>query len=265
MMHQWRLLATAIMFLTRLPVGQAASGKPEEFASSTQYFPLVGVLVGALLSLVFIAADQIWTSNIAVGLVLLAAVLLTGGFHEDGLADVADSAGAWTQERKLDIMRDSRIGTYGSLALVLVLLLKYAVLTSLAETSWLSDSSAGTTTWSVAATLVLAHVLARWSILPMTRYTAYAREQSSNKVFADGVTSRRLLIGSLISLAVVVICSIELGAAAYGALLVTVAAIWLSRLWYLRAVGGITGDCLGATNQLVELLVYLCIAGATVQ
>ncbi len=253
------------MFLTRIPVGQAASGEADDFAKSTQYFPLVGVLIGTLLSLVFIAACQIWTSSIAIGLTLLVAVLLTGGFHEDGLADVADSAGAWTKERKIEIMRDSRIGTYGSLALILVLLLKYAALTTITKTGLLSEPGASTTAWGISATLVLAHVLSRWSILPMTRFTPYVRELSSNKVFADGVTVHRLLTGSLISLVVLIICSTALGVSAYVAFVATLAVIWLSRRWYLRAIGGITGDCLGATNQLVELVVYLCIAGATTQ
>jgi adenosylcobinamide-GDP ribazoletransferase len=158
-------------------------------------------------------------------------------------------------------MRDSRIGTYGSLALVLVLLLKYAALTTIAKTGLLSESGANTTAWSMAATLVLAHVLSRWSILPMTRFRPYAREQSCNKVFADGVTDHRLLTGSLISLAVLIICSTELGMSAYIAFVATLAVIWLSRRWYLRTLDGITGDCLGATNQLVELVVYLSVAG----
>ena len=192
--------------------------------------------------------------------------MLTGAFHEDGLADVADSAGAWTQEQKLKVMRDSRVGTYGALALVMVVLLKFLALSSIAEfvdtnsievDNFLSSRSF----WIFLATLTLAHVLGRWSTLPLIRWTPYAREESANKVFAQGVTGQRLLVGSLITLAVTVVCFSALGRVVFYAVAFTCIAIFVSRHWFMRSIGGITGDCLGATNQLVELLVYLCIAG----
>ncbi len=265
MKHQWKILATAIMFLTRMPVGKSASGEPADLAESTQYFPLVGLLVGLLTAGVFFLTNLVWSSEIATVLTMVSAVVLTGGFHEEGLADVADSAGAWNRERKLDIMRDSRIGTYGALALILILLLKFVSLFAIA--GWVNsigDANTGAgpvfSEWVMVATLVLGHVLGRWSTLPLIRTTPYAREASSNKVFAEGVSNPWLLIGSVIALAVMVVCSVALGSVVVTAFTLVSIAIALSRTWFMRTIGGITGDCLGAANQVVEVIVYLCIA-----
>ena len=268
-MRQWKLLATAVMFLTRIPVGQSGSGEPTDLAASTQYFPLVGVLIGVLVSIVFALTSLIWDSHIAVALCLVSAVLLTGGFHEDGVADVADSAGAWTQEQKLDVMRDSRVGTYGALALIFTVLLKFLALSGIAG---LTDTNADAAknaasikmVWVVVATLVLAHVLARWSTLPLISLTPYAREHSANKVFAEGVTNRRLLVGSLITLFIMVVCSYILGSVVFYAFACACIVMVVSRQWFMRSVGGITGDCLGAANQAVELIVYLCVAAMVI-
>lgn len=253
MKHELTQLATAIMFLTRIPVGNLGSGEPSDLAASMKYFPLVGVLIGALVSTVFVVASVFWNPAIATVITLIASVLFTGAFHEDGLADVADSAGAWSAERKLEVMRDSRVGTYGSLALILMMLLKFSALSTIAGQSQ--------SIWVMVATLIFGHVLARWSILPMIRLTPYARQDSNNRVFETGVTNERLFIGSAITLVVMTVSALVLGKAVFAALLMTCVAIVLSRRWYLRRIGGITGDCLGATNQVVEVLVYLCVAG----
>ena len=263
-MRQWKVLATAVMFLTRIPVGQSGSGEPADLAASTQYFPLVGVLIGVLASIVYILTSLIWDNHIAVALCLVSAVLLTGGFHEDGVADVADSAGAWTREQKLDVMRDSRVGTYGALALIFTVLLKYLALSAIAENVGVSNADSMKAVWIVVATLVLAHVLARWSTLPLIRLTAYAREHSANKVFAEGVTNRRLLVGSLITLFIMIVCSFVLSSVVVYAFASACIVIAVSRQWFMRSVGGITGDCLGAANQLVEVTVYLCVAAVVI-
>lgn len=252
MNKQWRLIATAIMFLTRIPVGNAGSGRPEDLAASTQYFPLVGVIVGAVASFVFWLSHLVLSNNIAVVLALVAATLITGAFHEDGLADVADSAGAWTKEKKLDIMRDSRIGTYGGLALILASLLTAMALIDI--------SSKPNSVVSTTATLILAHVLGRWSSLAMIYMTNYARDDSANKIFVDGVNLHRLLIGSLIALIVIVVSYIPLNSSAFVAAFASLVVMLMARHWFLKQFGGITGDCLGAANKCVEISVYLSIA-----
>lgn len=168
MLHrELQTLATAIMFLTRIPVGSHASASPQVLARSTLYFPIVGLVVGLLTAVSFLLANAIWPTIIATAIALLFSIALTGAFHEDGLADVADSLGAWTKERKLEVMRDSRIGTYGAVALILVILLKYITLFTIFNSTFTdTDNAVITSPALVLATFSLAHVLGRWSSLP---------------------------------------------------------------------------------------------------
>ncbi len=252
--QQRRTLATAIMFLTRIPVGQSGSGDPRVLAASTQYFPLVGVIVGSIVGLVFYIASFFWSTNIAVILSMISAALVTGAFHEDGLADVADSAGAWTKEKKLDIMRDSRIGTYGGLALILASVLCAITLIDI------SSKHKGLSV--IFATFVLAHVLGRWSSLALIYTTNYARDDAANKVFVAGVNKQRMLVGSLTTLLVIVACYLPLTQSAFIASFITLAGIVVMRHWFIKQFGGITGDCLGAGNKCVEICVYLSIVAS---
>lgn len=258
MKTQWRLLATAIMFLTRIPVGNAGSGDPDDLAASSQYFPLVGIIVGITLGIVYWLAQLVWSNEVAIILTMIKAMLVTGGFHEDGLADTADSTGAWTKERKLEVMRDSRIGTYGGLALILALLLTTFALIDIANVAAVHDNSVLT----VATCLIVAHVLGRWSSLVLIFTTQYARDDAANKTFVDGVNQHRVMVGTLITLVVLVIASVVSLTSILTSVLATVIVIVFSRRWFLKSIGGITGDCLGATNKLVEVCVYLSFAAS---
>ena len=175
-------LCTAIMFLTRLPVGRFASGDPDVLSQSSRYFPLVGLIVGGLLCFAYLIVAYVFPVSVAIALLLLLSVLLTGAFHEDGLADVADSAGAFSLEKKLAIMRDSRVGTYGALALILLVMIKFVSLESLAS----ADGRA------LLAAILSAHVLSRWSSVYLMAGVPYARAEANNKVVTEGVNSRRL-------------------------------------------------------------------------
>lgn len=256
MKTQWRLLATAIMFLTRIPVGGAGSGDPDDLAASTQYFPLVGIIIGLAVSVVYWLTQLVWSNELAVILSMVFAILITGGFHEDGLADTADSTGAWTKERKLEVMRDSRNGTYGGLALIFALLLTAFALIDIANHSLTN----GSTLKTVVMCLTLAHVLGRWSSLALIYTTQYARDDAANKVFVDGVNRQRVIIGTLTSLAVLVISFTVSVPSTLAAVLVTFLNIALLRRWFMKSIGGITGDCLGAANKIVEISVYLSFA-----
>lgn len=256
MKTQWRLLATAIMFLTRISVGNAGSGDPKDLAASTQYFPLVGIIVGLAVSVIYCVTQLIWSVEVAVILTMIFAVLITGGFHEDGLADVADSTGAWTKEHKLEVMRDSRIGTYGGLALILAFLLTTFALIDIASHSTTNIS----TTKTVIVSLILAHTLGRWSSLALIYTTPYARDDAANKVFVNGVNQQRIITGTLITMAVLVTGSIVSMSSTLVSVLASCIVIILARRWFLKSIGGITGDCLGAANKLVEVSVYLSFA-----
>lgn len=238
-------LACALMFLTRLPV-PAGEYSDTALAKSVVYFPLVGVAVGLAGSATYLLAHLIWPESIATVLALAVMIACTGAFHEDGLADSADGiGGGWSVEDKLAIMKDSRIGTYGSAALILALLLKFAALASLNVAA-------------VPVALIIGHALSRWSILPLVRCTDYVSgDRGSGKAFENAVTGARLASATFF------VALLVLGFAANNALvlaLVTVAVIIASRWYCQRKLGGITGDTLGATNQLIELSVYLVFA-----
>ncbi len=238
-------LVCATMFLTRLPV---PSGEYSDaaLARSVVYFPLIGVGVGLAGSATYVLAQLLWPHAIAIALALGVMIACTGAFHEDGLADSADGiGGGWTVDDKLAIMKDSRIGTYGSVALILAVLLKFAALASL-------EASA------VPVALVIAHALSRWSTLPLVRCTDYVSgDCGSGKAFENAVTGARL------GTATFFVTALLLGLAASLALalaLATVAVVTASHWYCQRKLGGITGDTLGATNQLIEISVYLVFA-----
>ena len=242
-------LCTAIMFLTRLPVGRFASGDPDVLSQSSRYFPLVGLIVGGLLCFAYLIISYVLPTSVAIALLLLFSVLLTGAFHEDGMADVADSAGAFSLEKKLDIMRDSRVGTYGALALILLVLIKYVSLDSLAS----ADSRA------LLAAILSAHVLSRWSSVYLMACVPYARAEADNKVVTEGVNSRRLIEASIIAAFCLVVPSLLVGAGIFITLPLVFLLCLLAGGYFMSSFGGITGDCLGAFNQVVEVSVVLAL------
>ena len=237
------------MFLTRLPVGRFASGDPDVLSRSTRYFPLVGLLVGCLACLAYLVFSHVFPTSVAIALLLLVSVLLTGAFHEDGMADVADSAGAFSVEKKLDIMRDSRVGTYGALALILLVLIKYVSLESLANV----DRQA------LLAGVLAAHVLSRWSSVYLMATVPYARAEANNRDITDGVDTRRLVEATVVALLCLVIPCLLIG----GGLVFTLPLAWMLCLlagrYFIAKFGGITGDCLGAFNQVLEVSVLLAL------
>ncbi len=124
----------ALGYFTRIPIPAWVGWADDDLNRSSRYFPLVGIVVGAIAALVLMVGVSIWSAGIAVGLSMLVTILVTGGFHEDGLADSADGfGGGYTPDKGLTIMQDSRIGTFGALALVMALLLKFVALLVLVE------------------------------------------------------------------------------------------------------------------------------------
>ncbi|HEY0512889.1 MAG TPA: adenosylcobinamide-GDP ribazoletransferase [Thermoanaerobaculia bacterium] len=247
--EQARLFFTAVMFMTRLPVPRWVGFQPEWLPRSTVYFPWVGVVVGLIAAGVYGLAAMAWPQPLPAVLALAAGVCVTGAFHEDGLADTFDGIGGGTdRERVLAIMADSRIGSYGMVALVLVIACKLAALSVLSTT----------TDWAVPRALVAAHVLARWSSLPLLWHYPYVRRTGgTGKPFAAGVDRFRLAVGTAAALA---IAAAALGWRAVPAVAAAGLATMLAGRDFRRRLGGITGDCLGAANQLVELAVYLVLA-----
>ena len=253
MNRQVALFMTAVQFLTRLPTPQFKAFEPAWLARSARYFPLVGVLVGAINVGVWWVASRRLPPAVAVGLTLAVSVLVTGAFHEDGFADACDGfGGGTTPERALAIMKDSRIGAYGALGVVLMTGLKWASLDALA-----------TTTAVLAPLLIGSHLMSRWCAGALMWSLPYVRTDGDSKSRAavEGFTVGEWLIGGLLGLAVfapiAAACLRESGALEAWALLAgavgAAAAAWAAARYFRRRIGGHTGDCLGAVQQLTEL------------
>jgi adenosylcobinamide-GDP ribazoletransferase len=245
----WRdelgVFALAVQFLTRLPVPRDLTFSEGRLLRATRYYPAVGLIVGAIGAAVLLGAALALPWPVAVLLSVAATVAATGAFHEDGLADAADGlGGGLTRERALEIMRDSRVGTYGVLALGLVLALKVAALAALAP-------------GQAAALVLCGHAISRYAPVAVVARADYAREQGAK--FAAPSVSRA---GERVALATAALAALALalalgpGAALAALALAALLAALLARR-VLARLGGYTGDCLGAAQQAAELGLYL--------
>ena len=244
----WYDFLSAIQFLTHVRV-PSVPYESNSLSRAVKFFPLVGLLIGSGAALLRSLLAPHLPELIAALLILVYLVVITGCFHEDGLADTADGfGGGWERHQVLVIMRDSRIGTYGAAALVLSLLARLLMIASL------SPMRAG-------SYLIAAHVLCRWTTLPLSFYLPPAREQSEDAIDGQGARIARLttrgtlIVGSLFTF-VVVAAVLRLHAVA--PILVSAGVALLTGLYYKHRIGGVTGDCFGATNQLAEITVYFC-------
>ena len=239
--------AIAMAVLTRLPVGIEAESEPGAIAASGWAFPLVGAGVGGLVALAFFVAELLGCGGaVAASLALLTGIALTGAFHEDGLADTADGfGGGRDREAKLAIMRDSRHGSFGILALVFSVGLRAAALATLGD-----PIHAG-------LALVAAHAASRGA-LPLTMHLL-APARTDGLGFTAGQTSRPVaLIAAVIGIAIALAA---LGPVRGGAaLLLAAAAIALCAMLARRQIGGYTGDVLGAFQQIGEIVMLLVAA-----
>jgi adenosylcobinamide-GDP ribazoletransferase len=243
MIRIFRDVATAFQFLTRLPLTRLPYDA-DALSRSAKFFPLVGLLIGILGSVVYLWLIRHLPSAVAALLTVVLFVLATGGLHEDGLADVADAfGGGWNREQILAILKDSRIGTFGTLALLVSVGLRVLLLANLPVGRF-------------AAYVISGHVLCRWTALPLGYALASARESSGQGArIARQISIGSLAIGSLLTAIIVAyLLRRAMWSPIVSTLLVTVA----SGLYYWRRIGGVTGDCFGATNQLAEIAVYLC-------
>jgi adenosylcobinamide-GDP ribazoletransferase len=229
----------AIAFLTRLPVGRFAAFDAADVAHSAGWFPLVGILLGVICSLAALLKGYLPLAVVAVLLVLLDA-LVTGALHFDGLADTADGfGGGKSREDILRIMRDHAIGSYGGVALVVLVALKVTAYDALLKQS----------NWIPA--LILTPALGRWSILLLTATLPYARPSAS---VADGMGKRPLFWGTAV-IAVTLVAAMSgrawIATAAVGAVTASFG------FYCHRRIAGITGDTLGANLQLCECAALL--------
>jgi adenosylcobinamide-GDP ribazoletransferase len=235
-----RAAAVAVTFLTRLPVPGSGALQPGALGRSVVWFPLVGAVVGGAVGGTRLLADLALPATASTALALAVGVLLTGGLHEDGLADTADGLGAHTTpERRLEIMRDPRVGTYGALALIASFVLAWSLLSSLDGLDCLLAA-------------LTAHSLARWAMPVAAVSFPPARVGGAGGLMTVGVVQ---LAGATLLAAGVALASVGPveALASIGAALVVTLALGLCAV---RAVGGLTGDVYGAAEKLVELAVF---------
>lgn len=259
--YEYRLLLVAIQFLTRLPVPPFAYYNPQWLHQSSRHFPAVGLLVGLLCAGVFWLGSILFTPLVAAVISTVFGIRLTGGFHEDGLADSCDGlGGGLTRERTLTIMKDSRLGTYGVLGLVSALLLKVTLLASMPL--------------SVAIiALIIGHTASRLlciSLLALLPYGgeiehAKAKPMAQQLTPLQGVLSSGWLILAGVLVTIIfpnTMHQIGLGQWLLTLLLALIATDYMRRLLY-RRLEGYTGDGLGATQQVSEVTIYIGLAAST--
>jgi len=239
----WSDMLSAFQFLTRIPL-RSIDYHPDSLSGAVKFFPLVGACLGMVGALVSKGLANHLPRQASAFLIVLFLVLITGALHEDGLADAADGFwGGRTREKILLIFRDSCIGSYGAAALCLSLVGRVALISDLPEDH-------------IARYLIVANVLCRWTILPLSYFLPAARDGEGQGARIAQLTSRSSFIsGTVFAFAVagfllrwhVIVPSV-----------VTVMVTVLSGVFYSRRIGGITGDCFGATTQIAETAVYLC-------
>ena len=238
--EQLNLWWIAVAFFTRIPVPASVEFSQASLNRASRYFPAVGWLIGALCATALWLLMLVFPQDVAVLISIAISLLLTGCFHEDGLADTCDGlGGGWTREQKLSIMKDSRIGTYGAAALWVSLTLKFVVLSQLINP---------------VLALLVAHPLSR--IIPTVFIAAMSYvsdvDTSKAKPLAESGSGADTAIAIITGLIALIFINNP-----FIILLVLLVVAGVAYIFLKRQIGGFTGDALGAVQQVGELALYL--------
>ncbi len=236
----------ALGFLTRIRVPNRALALPINLTA--HFFPAVGVMVGSISALVFVLSSQVLPVTVAIWLSIITTLLVTGGFHEDGLADSADGlGGGWTKADVLRIMQDSRVGSYGAIALVATLVLKAQTLSAIPINH-------------IVGAMIAGHAVSRFYAISITYTHDYVRFEGKSKPISDGMTTKQFLFALVTALATLLLLPWQ---ACLVALVTTFTARqYLAYRMKIR-IGGYTGDLLGATQQITEIVFYISVCAWT--
>jgi len=244
MKNEIKYFFTALMFYTRIPCPKWVNHDPEYLNKATKYFPFVGWIVGGMAALVFYGAEYLFNLQGAVVLSLIAGILITGAFHEDGFADTCDGfGGGWTKEKILLIMKDSRMGAYGVIGIACILLLKYNLMLSFHVNE----------VWKV---LLAGHAFSRLCAVMIVVTSKYVRENEDAKAkpLAKSITAKEIIPAIMFGMApFILFWNVKIVLAT----LLPVIGVFYLRRYFHKWIGGYTGDCLGAVQQVAELLFYL--------
>ena len=242
--HELYAFLGAIRFFTRIPVPDRIPHSETLLNHAARYFPAVGLLVGLVSAAAFALSLMVLPKSISILIAMSVSIYLTGAFHEDGLTDMTDGlGGGWEKLRILEIMKDSRVGSYGVIAIGMALALKFACLSEV-PTAW------------VPALLIIGHALSRYCSLLIMAGMHYVREDTLSKAkpLATHLSGSALFVATLFGL--LPLLWLPLGTMLIGLVCALVSTIWLGRKLQ-KWLGGYTGDCLGAIQQISEVAFYL--------
>lgn len=242
-MPKLELFLLAISFYTRLPTPHWLDFN--KLPQATVFLPLIGWLVGSITALGFYLAHLLWSDTTAVILALVIGIFTTGSFHEDGFADVCDGfGGAYDKQGILEIMKDSQIGVYGTIGLLMLFALKISLLVSMSDTF-------------VPLILIAAHSVSRLPPVFLMNHYDYARKNNSKSREAVYQPNRRELSFATV---IALLPMLLLPGLCWLAIIPTFIANSLLGSYFFRHIGGYTGDCLGASQQISETIFYLSVS-----
>jgi len=247
-----QILLTAFMFYTQFPIGKWVKYDKDYLSKSIKYLPIVGWVVGLVIGGVYSLSTMVFSPFVSLVFSLIAGVLVTGAFHEDGFADVCDGfGGGWTKEKILTIMKDSRVGVYGATGLVLLFSLKGGLL---------FDAYHQLEPIKIIGLTVLAHTISRFIASTFLITHQYARSGDDSK--ARDATSENqtnnIVIGGVLALMPILLYGVYFSSWMF---LLLIIPCYLTKIvlgnYFKKWIGGYTGDCLGATQQVVEIVFYV--------
>lgn len=261
MKKELHIFFTALMFYTRIPCPANINHDPDYLNKASRYFPLIGWIVGSVAFGVYFVFNFLVSPEIAVIFSMIASVLVTGAFHEDGFADVCDGfGGGWTKEKILMIMKDSAIGAYGAIGLVLLLVLKFQGLTQLIDISDNPKFIIYSPQFIILLLFVSAHSISRLAAISIVFTHEYSREDatSKSKPIAQSYSWKEVVGAFFFGLLPLVILSYF-----QWQILLVLIPVFLTRFFLARYfqkwIDGYTGDCLGATQQVCEVVFYISV------
>jgi len=260
MKKQLHIFFTALMFYTRIPCPKNIDHNPDYLNKASRYFPLIGWIVGGTSFAVYYLSAILFTNEIAVIVSIIAGILTTGAFHEDGFADVCDGfGGGWTKEKILLIMKDSTIGAYGAIGVVLLFLLKFQAILNALFTLKIGNEDSIIYNFLI---FISAHSVSRLSAISIVFTHQYSREDASSKSkpIAQNFTWKEVTGALFFGLLPLVVLSFFQWQLLLAFIPVFIARFFLAR-YFQKWIDGYTGDCLGATQQVCEVIFYLSIIG----
>lgn len=242
-------LALCLGFFSRIPLPETLGRRistEDKLTDAVALFPVAGLIIGVVPALIWYVASQFFPATISAGIAIASALVITGALHEDGFADCADGLGATPDRKKaLEIMRDSRIGTYGALALIITVGLRWMALATLAPLAG-------------ALAVVMAHSGSRAAIAIAMRHSIYARPEGLGQQADGELPSGGFETAMIVAAAVAFVLGWFAGifAFAVGCILA-----WVFLKYLEHRLGGFTGDGLGAMQQIAEISILITLAG----